>query len=91
MNCGKYFSKKILDNVVLSNEKEFEKSPHESLSNREFEIMLMLASGEKNLEIAKKLKISDKTVNTHKTRLLGKMNMKTNADLTKYAFDKNLL
>ena len=91
MNGGKYFSKKILEHFVLSNEKDYYTSPHESLSNREFEIMLMLASGDKNLEIAKKLMISDKTVSTHKTRLLEKMNMKTNADLTKYAYDKNLL
>ena len=91
MNGGKYFSQEILEKFAQSKENNINKSPHEKLSNREFEIMLMLASGDKNLEIAKTLMISDKTVSTYKTRLLEKMKMKTNADLTKYAYEKNLL
>ena len=59
--------------------------PHERLSDREFEVMKMLASGKTVSQVAHELALSVKTVSTHRTRILKKMNMRTNAELTHYA------
>ena len=56
-------------------------TPHERLSDREFEILKMLASGKTVSEVAHDLSLGVKTVSTHRTRLLKKMEMKTNAEL----------
>jgi DNA-binding NarL/FixJ family response regulator len=66
-------------------------SPHERLSDREFEILKMLASGKTVSEVARDLKLSVKTVSTHRTRILKKMAMKTNAELTAYAIRSGLV
>jgi DNA-binding NarL/FixJ family response regulator len=65
--------------------------PHQRLSNREFEVFLLLASGRTVKSIAEQLHVSVQTVSTHRTRLLEKMKMKTNADLTGYAVLERLL
>lgn len=65
-------------------------APHERLTDREFEVMRLLASGKTVSQVAKELSLSVKTVSTHRTRILVKMNMKTNAELTHYAL-KNAL
>jgi DNA-binding NarL/FixJ family response regulator len=64
---------------------------HEHLSDREFQILCMLALGKSVNEIAIELSISNKTVSTHKARLMEKMNFTTNADLVRYAVDKGLI
>ena len=53
--------------------------------------MLLLASGKKSSEIASELNVSEKTVSTHKKRILDKMNMKKNSDLLKYVVDNKLI
>lgn len=65
--------------------------PHKHLSDREYEVFCLLASGKSVGEIAEKLHLSDKTVSTHRTRLLKKMNLSTNADLTNYALKHELI
>ena len=65
--------------------------PHKLLSDREYQVFCMLASGKSVGEIAEKLCLSDKTVSTHRTRLLRKMNLSTNADLTNYALKHELI
>ena len=65
--------------------------PHESLSDREYQVMLMIASGKTRKEIAEKLFLSVKTVSTYRTRILEKMELKTNADLTNYVNKHNLI
>lgn len=64
---------------------------HEALSDREYEVMLMLASGKRVSDAAEELTLSVKTVSTYRGRILDKMGMKTNADLTRYAMEENLL
>jgi DNA-binding NarL/FixJ family response regulator len=64
---------------------------HEQLSDREFEVMRMLASGKTVSQVADDLSLSVKTVSTHRVRLLKKMNMKTNAELTHYAIKNGLV
>ena len=63
---------------------------HEKLSDREFQVLCMIASGKTATEIAKALSLSVKTVSTYRARILEKMNMKTNAQLTRYALEEEL-
>ena len=64
---------------------------HDRLSDREFEVMRGIASGESVGEIAVRMHLSVKTVSTYRTRLLDKMNMTSNAELTRYAIQNNLV
>ena len=91
MNDGRYFSKDILEKFVLAKVSGFNDTPHEMLSNREYEIMLMLASGNKSSDIAIDLSISEKTVGTHKIRIFNKMNLQNMSELIHYAVEKNLI
>ena len=67
------------------------KGPHELLSTREYQVFHKLALGGKNGEIAKELNLSTKTVSTYRTRILGKFNAQTNAELTRYAMKNGLM
>ena len=87
---GKYISPSIAERLAS----EFtspEKSPHEKLSDREFQIMCLIASGKSLKEIGEALFISGKTVSSYRTRILEKMGMSTNADLTRYALEHHLV
>jgi DNA-binding NarL/FixJ family response regulator len=66
-------------------------APHEALTNREMQVMTLIASGRTVSEIADQLGLSVKTVSTHRTRLLAKMSMRTNAELTTYAVRNKLV
>jgi two-component system, NarL family, invasion response regulator UvrY len=67
------------------------KQPHESLSDREFSVMKMLASGKSVSEIADALFLSVTTVSTYRARIIAKMNLKNNAELTLYAVENKLI
>ncbi len=87
---GKYISPSLAERLAS----EFAspgKSPHEKLSDREFQILCMIASGKSLKEIGETLCISDKTVSTYRRRVLEKMKMVTNADLTRYALEHHLV
>ena len=88
---GKYISSALAEKLIFQDAGSEGKSPHELLSEREFQIMILLAKGKSVTEIAHSLFISDKTVSTYKMRVLEKMNMKTNADLTMYCMKNNLI
>lgn len=64
---------------------------HEQLSEREFQVFLKLAKGEGATEVASELSLSAKTVSTYRTRLLEKMRLRSNTDLTYYAFKHSLI
>ena len=64
---------------------------HESLSNRELEVLCAIASGKTVKEIALNLSLSDKTISTYRRRILDKMDMRTNAELTHYAIRNGLV
>ncbi len=66
-------------------------APHERLSDREFEIFKMLGSGRTVSQIAQQLALSVKTVSTHRARILKKMSLQTNAELTHYAMRNHLV
>lgn len=64
---------------------------HDILSDREFHVFLMIASGKKLTEIAQELSLSVKTISTYRTNILQKLNFNTNSDLTSYAIQQKLL
>jgi len=66
-------------------------APHEALSDREFEVMRGIASGQTVSEISEQMHLSVKTVSTYRTRLLAKMGMSTNAEVTRYAIEHGLV
>jgi two-component system invasion response regulator UvrY len=86
---GKYISESLAEKVVL--EFESEKPPHETLSDREYQVMLMIASGKAIREIAKKLFLSISTVSTYRARIFEKMNVESNAELIRYALIHRLV
>lgn len=67
------------------------KAPHETLTSREFQVMRMIAAGLKPKNIAGELCLSVKTINSYRIRILEKMNIKTNAELTRYALENKLI
>ncbi len=69
---------------------ESTKQPHEQLSNREFEVFKLLTAGKSATAIAELLAVSTTTVSTYRARILDKMKMQSNADLIRYAVEKNL-
>lgn len=87
----KYVSASLAQGLALRLANGNDGPLHETLSDREHEVMLMLAAGTMVSHIAEELSLSVKTVSTYRTRILDKMGMKTNADLTRYAMENDLL
>jgi DNA-binding NarL/FixJ family response regulator len=87
----RYLSETAADLVSTELSNPSEKKLHETLSEREFQIFRKLATGQAPTEIANELNLSVKTVSTYRSRVLEKMNLKTNADLTYYAIKNALL
>jgi DNA-binding NarL/FixJ family response regulator len=88
---GKYVSESLAEWFVSDLSKPVNKAPHQILSDREYQIMCMLAAGKSVSEIGEELALSVKTVSTYRTRILTKMDMKSNADITRYALENSLL
>jgi two-component system, NarL family, invasion response regulator UvrY len=87
----KYFSPFVLEQLASNVDTDMSKSAYELLSNREFDVMKLLASGKSVSDIAEKLQLSVTTVSTYRTRVMAKTGLKTNSDLTKYALENQLL
>lgn len=87
---GKYVSATLAE-LLVSDFDDADKMPHERLSDREYEIMCLLASGKTVSEAASLLFLSIKTISTYRTRVLEKMGMRTNAELTHYAILNKLV
>ncbi len=90
---GRYVSPSLAERLASAIEltPRHEGSPHERLSDREYQVFLLLASGKTVKEIAEMLALSPQTVSTHRTRILDKLGFNTNADLTGYAVQNRLL
>jgi len=88
---GRFITPQLADALASTVAGDLSQAPHEKLSNREFEILKMIGSGRTVSQIAEELALSVKTVSTHRTRILRKMAMKTNAELTHYAVRNNLV
>ena len=87
---GQYVGPSLAEKMVLQLSQPG-KVPHETLSNREFEVLCSIASGKTVTEIAEKLSLSNKTISTYRRRILDKMDMRTNAELTHYAIRNGLV
>ena len=88
---GKYISSSLAEQLAYNLEIDVEKAPHERLSDREYQVMCMIASGKRVKEIAEELSLSEKTISTNRSRILEKMNMENNAEITYYAVKNNLV
>ncbi len=87
---GRYVNPITAESLALDLERGAEHPLHHALSDRELEVLCLLASGKTVGEIAGLLELSDKTVSTYRTRILEKMRMKTNAEIIHYAIRNNL-
>jgi DNA-binding NarL/FixJ family response regulator len=88
---GRYVSAVLAERLVIDMERDTTHPLHEGLSDREFEVMCLIASGKTVGQIAEFLSLSDKTISTYRARILEKMGMKTNAELMHYAMQNKLV
>jgi len=87
---GKYVSSSLAERLAAEVQADA-RAPHERLSDREYQVFRMLAVGKTVKEIGEELSLSSQTISTHRTRILEKMNLSTNADLTEYALASHLI
>ncbi|HPJ38132.1 MAG TPA: response regulator transcription factor [Spirochaetota bacterium] len=87
----KYITPTIAEQLANQFDEDISKTPHEKLTDREYEILCRIASGSTVTNIAQELFLSVKTVSTYRHRILQKMNMKNNAELIKYCVDNQLV
>ena len=88
---GRYISAAQAERLIYLFQPGGDKMPHESLSNREYEVLRLIASGRTVSQIAEEVKLSVKTISTYRTRVLEKMRMQTSAELTHYAIKNHLV
>jgi len=88
---GKYVSTDLAEKLVENLGKNVEKSDHTILSDREYQVMIMIASGKTVKEVADELSLSVKTISTNRTRALKKMGMKNNSEFAYYAIKQGLV
>jgi DNA-binding NarL/FixJ family response regulator len=88
---GKFVTPALAEKMAIDLEVGVGTPPHYSLSDREFEVMCMIASGRSLKDIADELYLSVKTISTYRQRILRKMKMKSNVDLTRYAMENQLV
>ncbi|MFZ4705175.1 MAG: response regulator [Bacteroidales bacterium] len=92
INSGRnYITSSLADKIADELQHPGAKVPHDLLSDREFEVFCMLASGKSIVEISSALSISESTVSTYRTRILQKMNLKTNSDIMHYGIVNGLV
>lgn len=88
---GKYITPTLAEKLAFEVEKDTDKPPHKTLSNREYQVFLMLAAGKSVNEISQELSLSEKTIRQFRSRLLAKMKMKNNVELAHYAIQHGLV
>lgn len=88
---GKYITLSIAERLAFAFDEDYDKPPHERLSNREFQVMCMIAKGCTVKEISEELSLSESTVSTHRMRLLRKMGMEKNSEVISYAVKNELV
>ncbi len=88
---GRYVSPSLAEKLVADLSTNGQKPEHATLSDRELEVLRMMASGKTNSQIADVLALSPKTISTYRTRLLEKMSMTTTAELIRYAVENGLV
>jgi two-component system, NarL family, invasion response regulator UvrY len=87
----KYITAAIAEKLADTLDTDSDKPSHETLSDREFDVFKLIAAGKSVSEIADILSLGVTTISTYRARILDKMNMRTNADLTRYALENQLV
>jgi len=88
---GKYVSASLAEKLIYDLGTDTARPAYEILSDREYQVLCMIASGKTVTEVAQELALSVKTISTYRVRLLEKLNMKNNAELTRYAIKEGLV
>ena len=88
---GKYVTPSLAEKLALDLAKDGERPPHETLSEREYQVMCLIASGRSVTEISVELSLSVKTISTYRARILEKMGLRNNAELVHYAISRHLV
>ena len=88
---GRYISPSLAEKLIANLDEPTDKALHESLSDREHEVMRMIAAGVPLTEIGERLHVSVKTISSYRARIMEKMRMKSNAELTRYAMTHGLI
>jgi two-component system, NarL family, invasion response regulator UvrY len=88
---GKYISQTLAERLVFDLDHESDRSPHEILSDREFQVVCMMGSGRTVGEISQELGLSVKTISTYRLRILEKLQLKNTAEITRYAIKQGLV
>jgi DNA-binding NarL/FixJ family response regulator len=88
---GKYISNTVAEKLASALDQTSRKQPYQLLSNREFQVLCMLASGKALKQIADELILSEKTITTYRARILEKLQLKNNVELTRYAIENGLV
>lgn len=88
---GRYVSDTLAEMLAFNLTSDDAQSPHETLSNREFQVLVLLAQGKTANAIAADLMISVKTVSTYRARILEKLGLTSNAEMVRYALEKSLI
>jgi len=88
---GKYVSPSLAESLVMSLDRDLGAPPHEALSDREFQVMRMIAAARTVSEIADELFLSVKTISTYRSRILEKLGLRNNAEIMQYAIEHNLV
>lgn len=88
---GKYVSASLAEQLATELDNASGKPLHETLSDREFQVMRLIAAGKKSSEIAEELAVSVNTINTYRMRIFEKMKMQSNVELARYAVEHGLI
>jgi len=91
LSGGRYVSASLAEKLIDNLDEDASKPLHELLSDREFEVMKMIAAGVPLTEIGDRLHVSVKTISTYRARIMEKMQMKSNAEVTRYAMTQSLI
>jgi len=91
MAGGRYVSPALAEMLALGVTKDLTRTPHETLSDREYEVMSRIASGKTVTEIAEELSLSPKTISTYRTRVLEKLGLKNSAAIVQYVIRNGLV
>lgn len=87
---GKYVTQSLAEKMVVWLGKEIQQAPHETLSDREYQVMCLLAAGKTTIEIGAELAISAKTVGTYRGRVFSKLGLRNVAEVVRYAIEHDL-
>ena len=91
MSGRRYLNPAVIDELVLQHQPEVSPRPHDLLSDREYQVLRMIASGLTVTQVAARLSLSVKTISTYRARVLEKMNMRTTAELMHYGIQHGLV